>query len=129
MLLNLNFQINNMYKMLDRLERRAKQYTTEYDQEHFLWKKVLDQELQIEKLQDKFQALSRENCIEEENVYDNDKKRKRFEFQSTPASSTGTFGTKTPPPLMINLSYDDTSGEDGSMANGADVSVTNGVDV
>jgi hypothetical protein len=123
MLLSLNLQIHNMYKMLDRFERRAKQYTTEYNTEHNLWKKVLEQELQIEILQEKFKALSREKSIDKENIEDNKKKRKRFDFQSTPASSADTFGSvaKTPPPMMINLSYDDTSGEDASVANGVDV--------
>jgi hypothetical protein len=125
MLLNLNLQIHNMYKMLDRCEARAKQFCLEYDKEHPLWRKVLEQELLIEQTQEKMDSLSRER----ENVSNGEsvsKKRKHFDL-TTPTQHSFISGTvsatKTPPPSMINLSYDDTSGEELSIMGG------NGVDV
>jgi hypothetical protein len=50
--LNLQLQLSNMIKLLDRHENRAKTYTTSYDPDHILWKKVHEYEEAIEKIQD-----------------------------------------------------------------------------
>jgi hypothetical protein len=47
-LLNMHLQLQNMQRVLDRVEQCAKTYTTVYDEEHNLWKSVYQQEKQIE---------------------------------------------------------------------------------
>jgi hypothetical protein len=55
--LNLQLQLSNMIKLLDRHENRAKAYTTTYDPNHILWKKVHEYEDAIEKLQDRISEM------------------------------------------------------------------------
>jgi hypothetical protein len=77
LLLNYNLQINNMYRMLDRCEARAKQFTTQYDENNFFWKKVIEQERLIDSIQQKINLLSEKK--NEDDTWNNVPKKRKFE--------------------------------------------------
>jgi hypothetical protein len=100
-ILSLNLQIGNMYKMLDRYENRAKQYTSGYDKDDCLWKKVIEQECAIEAVQEKLENLISEN--EQDSCMKENRKR-GYDFM-TPES--GVMKSNKTPPTTINLSFGD----------------------
>jgi hypothetical protein len=56
-LLNMHMQLQNMYRMLDRAESRAKMFAPSYDPDNYLWKTVHEQELNIEEFNDRINKM------------------------------------------------------------------------